>query len=162
MRGIIGPAHHRWKVRQRIRPVSGWEAISGLKGRLALAQIGPALIGMVGRDRGTEDLPEVIDRELQVTLGDGHMRMPERLLHIVNIGGREIVQRSDGVAQGLCSDLPFCSSPASRMALVKNLGRVSSTLASVSFPGSRSIFAVDISHFRIARIERSQQSGGFS
>ena len=48
---MVGPAHHRRGTYQRIRYVSGWAAISGLKGGFARAQIGPALIGMAGRVR---------------------------------------------------------------------------------------------------------------
>jgi len=37
-RQTFNPATYRWQQRQRIRQVSGWEAISGLKGGLSLLQ----------------------------------------------------------------------------------------------------------------------------
>ena len=63
--------------------VLGQAAISGLKGGLAFAQTGPALIRMVGHDGLPEDLLEIIDGELQIALGDGHVRVSQRLLHEV-------------------------------------------------------------------------------
>ena len=85
------PATYRSLDKGRIRPVSAIEAISGLKCGLALAQIGPALIGMVERDRLPEDLLEIIDGELQVALGDGHVGMPECLLHEVDVARPKIL-----------------------------------------------------------------------
>ena len=46
MHWTIDPAPPRQRISQRIRPVSTKETISGLEGRLALAEIGPTLIGV--------------------------------------------------------------------------------------------------------------------
>ena len=40
------PATYRQQDRPRIRQVSGWEAISGLKGGLFLAEVGPSVVGI--------------------------------------------------------------------------------------------------------------------
>ena len=64
-------------------------------------QIGPALIGMVGRNRRPEDLVEIFDGELQIPLGDGHMGMAQCLFHKVNIAGPEIFLQGEGVAQAV-------------------------------------------------------------
>jgi len=101
MHWTIDPALHRRKASQRIQPVSGQEAISSLKGGFALAQIGPALIGRVGRDGRSEDLLEVIDGELEIALGDGHMGMPEGLLNEVNIARPEVLLQGESVTQAV-------------------------------------------------------------
>ena len=84
-----------------IRYVPGMVPNSGLKCGLALAQIGPALIGMVGHDGLPEDLLEIIDGELQIALGDGHMGMPQSLFHEVNIARPKILLQSKGVSEAV-------------------------------------------------------------
>ena len=54
---------------------------------------------MVRGNSISEDLLEVIDGELQVALGDGHMGMPECLLHEVDVARPEILLQGEGVAQ---------------------------------------------------------------
>ena len=56
---------------------------------------------MVGHDGLPEDLLEIIDGELQIAFGDGHMGMPEGLLHEVNIARPEILLQGEGVAQAV-------------------------------------------------------------
>ncbi len=61
-----------------MRYISGQGSNSSLVGDLASAHIGPALFGMAGPNRRPEDLPESIDRELQIPLYAGNPGMSER------------------------------------------------------------------------------------
>ena len=81
--------------------VSGYEALSGLKGGLSLTHIGPALIGMVRRNRLSEHLLEIINGELQITLRDGHMGVSQCLLHEVDVPRPEILLQGESVAQAM-------------------------------------------------------------
>ena len=68
-RQTLSPAIYRQQQRQHIRQVSGWEVISGLKGGLLLAQIGPKLAGVIGCHGLAKHLFQVLPRELEIALG---------------------------------------------------------------------------------------------
>ena len=68
---------------------------------LTRAEISPALCRMIGCNRFTEHLLEVIGGELEIALCDGDMRMTQRLLHEVNIASPEILLQGEGGAQAV-------------------------------------------------------------
>ncbi len=94
-----GPATYRLKDRQRIRQVSGWEAVSDLKGGLFLAEIGLQLAGRIGRHGLAKHLFQVFPRELEIALGHGDVGVSPRFLDIVNIARAVIFPESKSMAE---------------------------------------------------------------